>query len=77
MCSDFGVFGCSPLRWRIKCTSLTLDDKPDSLQAALQCCDDDAFPNINLLLVMSFTVPITTRETERVNGKLRLLKTYL
>ena len=33
-------------RWKIRCTSLPLDKRPNTLQEALQYCDKDAFPNI-------------------------------
>jgi len=51
--------------------------RPDSLQGALSCCDEDAFPNIKVLLVLACTLPVTTYEPERVNSQLKLLKTYL
>ena len=49
----------------IRCTSIPLDKtpRPNTLQAALQYCDKDAFPTI--------TLPIPT------NSQLKLLKTYL
>ncbi len=37
-------------RWKMKFTSMLPTLRPDSLQAALQCCDEDAFPNIKVLL---------------------------
>ena len=45
---------------------------------ALQYCDEDAFPNIYVLLVIACTLPVTTCETERrSNSQLKLLKIYL
>ena len=64
-------------RWKIRCTSIPLDKRPNTLQAALQYCDKDAFPNIYVLLVIACTLPVTTCETERSNSQLKLLKTYL
>ena len=51
--------------WKIRCTSIPL-----TLQAALQYCDKDAFPNIYVLLV------IACCESGRFNSQLKLLKTY-
>ena len=65
------------IRWKIRCTSIPHDQRPNSLQAALQYCDKDAFPNIYVLLVIACTLPVTTCETERSNSQLKLLKTYL
>ena len=53
------------------------ENRPDTLQGALLCCDEDAFPNIYVLLVIASTLPVTTCETERANSQLKLLKTYL
>ena len=64
-------------RWKIKCSSLPPDKRPDTLQTALQFCNEDAFPNIYVLLVIACTLPVTTCETERSNSQLKLLKTYL
>ena len=63
-------------RWKIRCTSIPLDKRPNILQAALQYCDKDAFL-IYVLLVIACTLPVTTCETERFNSQLKLLKTYL
>ena len=59
-----------------RCFSITWW-QPDTLQPALKHCHEDAFPNIEVPLVVAYTLPITTCETERVNGQLKLLKTYL
>ena len=64
-------------RWKIRCTSIPLDQRPNSLKAALQYCDKDAFPNMYVLLVIACTLPVTTCETERSNSQLKLLKTYI
>ena len=64
-------------RWKMKFTSMSSSHRPDSLQAALQCCDEDAFPNLKVLLVIACTLPITTCETERANSQLKLIKTDL
>ncbi len=64
-------------RWKLKFNSMPPDERPDTLQAALLSCDEDAFPNIKVLLVIACTLPVTTCETERSNSQLKLLKTYL
>ncbi len=51
--------------------------RPNTLQKALQVCDNDDFPNISVLLTIACTLPVTTCETERANSQLKLLKTYL
>ena len=64
-------------RWKIKCNLMSPSRRPDNLQDALQCCDEDAFPNIHKLLTIACTLPVTTCENERANSQLKLLKTYL
>lgn len=64
-------------RWKVKWNAVPPRDRPDSLQAALQKCDKDAFPNIHVLLAIACTLPVTTCETERANSQMKLLKTYL
>ena len=63
-------------RWKTKYSSAPLDNRPNTLEGALQSCDKD-FPNIFILLVIACTLPVTTCETERSNSQLKLLKTYL
>ena len=70
LCTEFN-------RWKIKFDSMPPENRPDTLQGALLCCDEDAFPNIYVLLVIACTLPVTTCETERANSQLKLLKTYL
>ncbi len=65
-------------RWKSKFSSTRgVDEIPDTLQKALQVCDEDDFPNISVLLAIACTLPVTTCETERCNSQLKLLKTYL
>ena len=44
--------------------------------AALGACDRDFFPNINLLLVVGCTLPISSAEAERSFSLMRRIKTY-
>ena len=64
-------------RWKTKWTSAQADDRPDCLQQALLKCDIDMFPNINVLLQIACTLPVTVCENEHSNSQLKLLKTYL
>lgn len=63
--------------WKTKYSSAPLDNRPNTLEGALQSCDKAVFPNIFILLVIDCTLPVTTCETERSNSQLKLLKTYL
>jgi len=64
-------------RWKTKYSSVPLDNRPNTLEGALQSFDKEDFPNIFTLLVIACTLPVTTCETERSNSQLKLLKTYL
>ena len=50
---------------------------PDNLLQALGTCEKDSFPNINCLLVIACTLPISSAEAERSFYLLRRIKTYL
>ena len=52
-------------RWKTKYSSTPLDNRPNTLEGALQSCDKD-FPNIFTLLVIACTLPVITCETERI-----------
>ena len=64
-------------RWQTKYSSAPLANRPNTLEGALQSCDEEEFPNIFTLLVIACTLPVTTCENERSNSQLKLLKTYL
>ena len=40
-------------------------------------CDKDSFPNIHCLLIIAYTLPITSADAERPFSLPRMLKTYL
>lgn len=42
-----------------------------------QACDPDIFPNINCLLRIACTIPVTSADNERANSTLKLVKGYL
>ena len=50
---------------------------PTSAVGALQNCHDDFFPNLQTLLQLFATLPITTASVERSFSVLRILKTHL
>lgn len=47
------------------------------IQFLLQECDPIAFPNVQMLLKILCTLPVTTATNERSFSTLRLIKTYL
>ncbi|XP_078366064.1 52 kDa repressor of the inhibitor of the protein kinase-like [Oculina patagonica] len=51
--------------------------KPDSLQPALEACDPEIFPNIDCLLRIACTIPVTSADNERGNSTSKLVKGYL
>ena len=65
--------------WKTKYSSAPSQSRPNTLEGALKSCDKEDFSNIFTLtlLVIACTLPVTTCETERSNGQLKLLKTYL
>ena len=52
-------------------------DPPDSIYEALKACDVMVYPNINRLLRLACTLPVTSCSVERSNSVLRRLNTYL
>ena len=50
------------------------DERPQSLQTTLYSYDVDIFPNIQLLLRIACTLPVTTWENERCNNQLKTYK---
>ena len=64
-------------RWKTKLAPVPPNKRPNTFVEALKACDEDAFSNLYVLLVVACTLPVTTCETERCNSQLKLLKTYL
>ena len=54
-----------------------MSNRPSTLESALKCCDPDCFPNLNTLLRIGCTLPVTSCENERTNSVLKNLKTFL
>ena len=53
------------------------EERPDSLGAALQQCDEERFPNIFRLLKIGCTLPITSCTYKRSFSTLRRLRNWL
>ena len=60
-------------RWQSRCT--TLKERCSTASASLKLCDNQAFPNISLLLRVFATIPVTSASAERSFSNLRLVKT--
>ena len=59
--------------WQWKdCSSAAI---PDTLIGALKECSVLAYPNLNALLILALTLPITSCESERSFSQLKLIKT--
>ena len=57
-------------KWKRQYTNL-----PNNLVGALEACDVTAFPNLEVLLRIALTIPITSCESERSFSQLKLIKT--
>lgn len=83
--SDFGDnYNISIIEgeWRLwvnkwKLHGLNSGNIPKNAIEALKACKKDEFPNINVLLKILCTIPITTATVERSFSTLGRLKTYL
>lgn len=64
------------VRWRIHLSNHA-QTLTKSITAVLDMCDIDIFPNVNTLLRLAATLPVTTCECERSFSTLRRLNTYL
>ena len=64
-------------RWKAKWTQVPEEDRISSLRPALPACDEDSYPNIQVLLRIACTLPVTVCENERSNSQIKLLKTYV
>ena len=57
-------------KWKRQYTNLS-----NNLVGALEACDVTAFPNLEVLLRIALTIPITSCESERSFSQLKLIKT--
>ena len=53
------------LRWQSKYSSVPNERFPSSPSAVIKECDADLYPNVNVLLHIACTIPITSCESER------------
>jgi len=56
---------------------ITMAEKLNTPEKALQNADKDIYPNVYVLLVLAATIPVTSCECERSISMLRLVKTPL
>ena len=66
-------------RWQtlwLQESAVNVASVPSNLLLALGFCDMDSFPNIHSLLVIAYTLPITSAEAERSFSLLQRIKTY-
>jgi hypothetical protein len=63
--------------WQHKWKVIEPSERPNNALEGLYKCSRDFFPNINTLLQIFATLPVTTSTPERTFSRLRLLKTYL
>ena len=52
-------------------------DRPQTPAAAIKQCDKIMYPNLDVLLKLACTIPVTSCECERSASKLRRLNTYM
>ena len=55
---------------------MSKEERPDTAANAIKECDQEMFPNINVLLQICCTIPATSCECERSASALRRLHTY-
>lgn len=67
------VFESEVERWKLS----VIQSDVETISAAMELCDQDIYPNIFMLFMISATWPVTTCECERSFSALRRLNTYL
>lgn len=63
-------------KWKLESQSHD-SELPSRLVDTLQACDATTYPNINVLLQLALTLPVTSCECERSFSQLKLVKTTL
>lgn len=71
------VFNSELQLWKAKWNSVEVRQKPRNALETLDQCDPMFFPNVNFLLRVLATLPVTTCSSERSFSTLRQLKNYL
>ena len=64
-------------RWKDRYSKIPAELRPSSPAEAIKDCDADFFPNINIMLRIICTIPVTTCECERSASALRRLNNYV
>lgn len=64
-------------RWQKKWSTTPIDDCPKNAIESLQSCSPTSYPNVNILLKIFATLPVTSCSCERSFSSLRVLKSYL
>ncbi len=64
-------------RWQAKWSKVVPTDRPITATEALKSCDIHLYANINTLLRIFASIPVSTATAERSFSSLRLFKTYL
>lgn len=63
--------------WCTKWSHVENKDRPKTIMAVLDSCDRLFYPNINYLIRVLATLPVSTAEVERSFSSLKRIKTYL
>ena len=64
-------------RWKRRSSSVSKNDRPSTIAAALKSCDCDMYPNLHVLLRICATIPVTSCKCERSGSVLKRLNIYL
>ncbi len=64
------------MRWKVRYENMPEEKRPATLAAAMKECDAMYFPNINVLLKIACTLPVTSCHCEHSASSLRRLSTY-
>lgn len=64
-------------RWKTKCVSIPVDERPSSLEECLKACGSASYPNLTALLKLFAVLPLSSVSCERSASALRRLHTYL
>ena len=71
------LFDQEYIRWKMKYMAKTESQRPSTCASALLDCDRDLFPNIEVLLQIACTLPVTSSECERNASTLRRLRNFM
>ena len=63
--------------WKGRWESVSKNDRPSTIASSPRGCDHDIYPNLHVLLRNCATIPVILCESERSDGVLKRLNTYL